>query len=819
MFISPFNFNLLDGNNGFVVRGIDEADNLGSSVSGGGDINGDGLDDIAIAASDSTSEGVTYVVFGSNDNFTTEYDLTNLDGNNGFVIRGIETTDNILNSTEDIPISITGDLNGDGFDDLIIGAPGAGKNIYVRELCDEPYCETREYEYIRGESYVIFGGSEGFPDQIDVADLDGTNGFSLVGSHRDGAFGTSVSSAGDVNGDGIDDIVIGAPYADELREPGSQLSAFRARGESYVVFGSREGFPTQIDVADLDGTNGFMLRGASDYDLSGSSVSSAGDINGDGIDDLIIEIFGFSRYSKSGSYIVFGSNEEFAAQIDLGTLDGTNGFEIRHWERSTPSTSSGGDINGDGIDDIFISVVGRSWREAPYDSIENYVLFGSNEEFTAEIDLNTLDGSNGFSIDGIDNVNNSNGITLSRAGDVNGDGIDDAILAASGAGEFDEDYADSRYYFADNRGKSYVIFGNSNGFDSNFDLNNLDGSNGLVLNGIDEDDRSGTSVSSAGDLNGDGVDDIIIGAPDAEAYYSEQGEAYVVFGSNSSESEQNDNRIAISDVTLEEGNEGNTEFIFTVSLEEASQETIAVDFTTEDRIAIAEKDYIATEGTLEFSPGETEKTVVVEVTGNSDLEENETFLLNLSNASGAAIADGRGIATITNDDLRSPENTIELFRFRNTTLETDTYIFVGEAEKEAILDNPNYNQIFAEVEGYTFMASSVPRDDLLPFYRLRSLDVPGTYLFVSTEEYDAIFADDSEQQDKWVKEGLNNENEDIPDFYLLGDSADRGMEFHRFQNRQYGTFLYADPAETEAIVNNEDLSSVWIHQGVAFESI
>ena len=116
-------------------------------------------------------------------------------------------------------------------------------------------------------------------------------------------------------------------------------------------------------------------------------------------------------------------------------------------------------------------------------------------------------------------------------------------------------------------------------------------------------------------------------------------------------------------------------------------------------------------------------------------------------------------------------------------------------------------------------ASSVQRDDLFPIYRLRSLDVPGTYLFVSTQEYDAIFADDLEQQNKWIREGLNNENEDIPEFYLFEGSTGHGIEFHRFQNQQNSTFLYADLTETEAIVNDADLSSLWIHQGVAFESL
>ncbi len=167
-----------------------------------------------------------------------------------------------------------------------------------------------------------------------------------------------------------------------------------------------------------------------------------------------------------------------------------------------------------------------------------------------------------------------------------------------------------------------------------------------------------------------------------------------------------------------------------------------------------------------------------------------------------------------------PNQSIELFRFRNTTFDTGTYIFVGEEERDDIQSNPDFNQTF-ELEGNgntAFVASRESGDDLIPFYRLQSIDISGTYLFVSTTEYDAIFAEDSNQKDKWIQEGLDGE-EDIPEFYLYEGSADSGTTFNRFQNTQNGTYLYAGESETEAINNNPNLSDLFVNQGVAFKSL
>jgi Ca2+-binding RTX toxin-like protein len=470
MAITAINLSSLDGTNGVRLDGVAVGEYSGISVSNAGDVNGDEFDDVIIsghrANPNGNSSGSSYVVFGKASGFDASLNLSSLNGSNGFRLDGA------VYDYSGRPVSNAGDVNGDGFGDVIVGAYGTNS------------------------SYVVFGKASGFDASLNLPSLNGSNGFRLEGA-EDEYSNRSVSNAGDVNGDGFDDLIVSAVKSNV--------------GSSYVVFGKASGFDATLDLSSLNGSNGFRLNGAVAYDVHSIVVSSAGDVNGDGFDDVIVGALGAEPNGNyyGSSYVVFGKGTGFDASMDLSSLNGSSGFRF-DVDKSVSSVSSAGDVNGDNFDDIIIGVNNAS-----------YVVFGKSSGFNPIMNLSELDGSNGFHIDDGLPTLDLFGLSVSGAGDVNRDGFDDVIAGAV--------LADPNGVSA--AGSSYVVFGKASGFDATLNLSNLDSNSGLRLDGTATFDESGSSVSGAGDVNNDGFDDVIVGAIWADPNgVSKAGSSYIVFG-------------------------------------------------------------------------------------------------------------------------------------------------------------------------------------------------------------------------------------------------------------------------------------------------
>lgn len=494
---------------------------MGWSVATAGDVNGDGYWDVVVGAPDSDD------IFGTEDKGSVEvYHGSDMGlGDTAAWARNGSSYKEQFGWC----VACAGDVNGDGFSEIIIGVPN-----YFDEYTEQ------------GAAFVFKGGSEGIVGEepwwsVSPADQSFAR------------FGHSVACAGDVNADGYDDVIIGAP---------NYKSGFDYEGSAWVFLGSSDGLSTSQDWFRVSGHEGAKF---------GYSVASAGDVNGDGHCDIIVGAPG-----HTGSF----TNEVGRAYVFLGYSEGVD--LASSWEDSTyshetdchfgKSVAGAGDVNGDGYGDIIVGVpdagtlekpsVGRahiyygsstgldsdaSWNGSPSQpSPDRKVFYGYSVACAGDVngdgysdvivgapyepdtgEVQPLDEGFAYVYHGIaanpsgnsseiyqsDQASAALGTTLASAGDVNGDGYDDILIAAP---FYDNGHTDE--------GAVWLWNGSPGGPSL---------SPTWQAEGEEVEVRFGWSLASAGDVNGDGCDDIIIGCPRSNPLYIQAGRAYAWYGSSS----------------------------------------------------------------------------------------------------------------------------------------------------------------------------------------------------------------------------------------------------------------------------------------------
>lgn len=429
-----------------------------------GDLNGDGLAEVAV----STRRDGVYVLYGRRRDNGRRIALDDTPEGAGFWLDGPRGAN--------LRLAAAGDVDGDGFGDLVVGAP-----------------ENRDVGYPGDQTvYVLFGRAT-FPPVVDGDALDGSDGFRVRVDGEQSWFGDAVASAGDFNGDGFDDILIGEWW--------SRRTPRNPSGVVYLLYGRPDGFSPIETVSPEVDFDGLRIFGRERF---GSSVAGIGDFNGDGTDDIAVGAF-FAGRSDGTAYVLYGKMGRSAGVVEMSDLEdsevsmihGPHGRE----EYFGRMVSGAGDLDGDGIDDLLVSYGDRiGWNR-----FQAAIVYGRKGGLPRLQRIDDMIGKGAsllwYTIDTPGSLEETP-LRVAGIGDFNGDGVDDAMIGAP--------------YAATDRGEEsgagFVVYGVRGERPSEVLLEDLPAWRGLRLEAA-KGQRIGYAISGGGDADGDGLTDIVIGEP------------------------------------------------------------------------------------------------------------------------------------------------------------------------------------------------------------------------------------------------------------------------------------------------------------------
>ena len=497
----------------FTVTGEPSIDKLCLVVSDAGDFNNDGVSDILCASPPTnTDQGVVLLIYGG----SADFGVSAMTPSQGLELTGVSLRD-LLGSS----LSSLKDMDGDGINEILVGAKG--------------------YSYNKGVVYLLFGRDDQ-PSTIDLNTFTVTDGFKILGSTPGGLLGTSMRDLGDINGDGVSDVIIGAPGIGfngkayvlfgpnawgcdtcdtsttcQACKPGYDYTwnglcykecpvhaPYRLNWECFSSDPTPPPDPVRGDITlsdSLDSCQGFSISNSGTNTQFGYAVTGGGDFNGDKIPDIVISTY--EDPSPSTLYVIYGTTNGYG-NLDVATMSSTQGFKITGLEIKNDDNSNfislDGDIDKDGLADL---VIGASLADSGAGAV--YVIYGGLGY--TDFDISTLPPT-GVKISG------AGGWNVNTKTDLNGDKIADLIISSKEAGS--------------NNGAVYVIYGSQTRLTS-FNIASLISSVGFKISGFPT-SSLGAALANAGDFNGDKIADLTFSAPGA---FSSQGVGYVIYGKQS----------------------------------------------------------------------------------------------------------------------------------------------------------------------------------------------------------------------------------------------------------------------------------------------